>query len=157
MKNDKNHVSHIFPHHLFLPIKQQEYLTTAASHWLSNDVISLYEFSSTSITGNNTVTIIEAIKYLHQNLCNFWLRRKKIRNVFAFISGAYQPSNELSLRFYSYYKQATEGPCQKPKPAFWEVVKKAKWDAWNRLGNMSRNEAMENYVEELKKVIPYSL
>lgn len=56
------------------------------------------------------------------------------------------------LRFYSYYKQATEGPCQQAKPAFWEVVKKAKWDAWSRLGNMSRMEAMNNYVEELTKV-----
>lgn len=56
------------------------------------------------------------------------------------------------LRFYSYYKQATEGPCQQGKPAFWEVVKKAKWDAWSRLGNMSRMEAMNNYVEELTKV-----
>jgi len=56
------------------------------------------------------------------------------------------------LRFYSYYKQAIEGPCQQSKPAFWEVVKKAKWDAWTRLGNMSRTEAMNNYVEELKKV-----
>jgi len=56
------------------------------------------------------------------------------------------------LRFYSYYKQATLGPCQQAKPAFWEVVKKAKWDAWTRLGNMSRTEAMNNYVEELKKV-----
>lgn len=56
------------------------------------------------------------------------------------------------LRFYSYYKQATEGPCQQPKPGFWEVIKKAKWDAWQRLGNMSRTEAMNNYVEELKKV-----
>jgi len=56
------------------------------------------------------------------------------------------------LRFYSYYKQATEGPCQQSKPAFWEVIKKAKWDAWTRLGNMSRTEAMNNYVEELKKV-----
>lgn len=56
------------------------------------------------------------------------------------------------LRFYSYYKQATEGPCQQSKPAFWEVIKKAKWDAWSRLGNMSRTEAMNNYVEELTKV-----
>ncbi|XP_033225229.1 acyl-CoA-binding domain-containing protein 4 [Belonocnema kinseyi] len=68
-------------------------------------------------------------------------------------NGAYQPSNELMLRFYSYYKQATEGPCQNPKPAFWEVVKKAKWDAWMRLGNMSRMEAMNNYVDELKKIV----
>ncbi|XP_011637128.1 acyl-CoA-binding domain-containing protein 5 isoform X2 [Pogonomyrmex barbatus] len=57
------------------------------------------------------------------------------------------------LRFYSYYKQATEGPCQQSKPAFWEVIKKAKWDAWTRLGNMSRTEAMNNYVEELKKIV----
>lgn len=68
-------------------------------------------------------------------------------------NGAYQPSNELMLRFYSYYKQATEGPCPNPKPAFWEVVKKAKWDAWMRLGNMSRMEAMNNYVDELKKIV----
>lgn len=68
------------------------------------------------------------------------------------VSGAYQPSHEIMLRFYSYYKQAIEGPCQQSKPAFWEVIKKAKWDAWTRLGNMSRTEAMNNYVEELKKV-----
>ncbi|CAD6233432.1 GSCOCG00007190001-RA-CDS [Cotesia congregata] len=68
-------------------------------------------------------------------------------------NGAYQPSHELQLRFYAYYKQAMEGPCQQPKPAFWEVVKKAKWDAWMKLGNMSRQEAMNNYVEELKKIV----
>ncbi|XP_046613189.1 acyl-CoA-binding domain-containing protein 5 [Neodiprion virginianus] len=68
-------------------------------------------------------------------------------------NGAYQPSNELMLRFYSYYKQATEGPCQQPKPGFWEVVRKAKWDAWMRLGNMGRVEAMNNYVDELKKIV----
>ncbi|XP_077268991.1 uncharacterized protein LOC143900999 isoform X1 [Temnothorax americanus] len=68
-------------------------------------------------------------------------------------NGAYQPSHEIMLRFYSYYKQATEGPCQQSKPAFWEVVKKAKWDAWTRLGNMGRTEAMNNYVEELKKIV----
>ncbi|XP_057321550.1 acyl-CoA-binding domain-containing protein 4 [Microplitis mediator] len=68
-------------------------------------------------------------------------------------NGAYQPSHELQLRFYAYYKQATKGACQQPKPAFWEVVKKAKWDAWMKLGNMSRQEAMNNYVDELKKIV----
>jgi acyl-CoA-binding protein len=71
-------------------------------------------------------------------------------------AGSYQPSHELMLRFYAYFKQATEGPCVSPRPAFWEVVKKMKWEAWNRLGNMSREEAMNNYVEELKKVWTYS-
>ncbi|GLH00117.1 Uncharacterized protein GBIM_06572 [Gryllus bimaculatus] len=67
-------------------------------------------------------------------------------------NGSYQPSHDLMLRFYAYFKQATEGPCKAPRPAFWEVVKKMKWDAWSRLGNMPREEAMDNYVEELKKV-----
>ncbi|XP_014217632.1 acyl-CoA-binding domain-containing protein 5 [Copidosoma floridanum] len=68
-------------------------------------------------------------------------------------NGAYQPSHELMLKFYSYFKQATEGPCTSSKPAFWEVVKKAKWDAWNRLADMSKEDAMNKYVEELKKVV----
>lgn len=29
---------------------------------------------------------------------------------------------------------------------------RAKWEAWTRLGNMPREEAMNSYVEELKKV-----
>ncbi|KAG8039566.1 hypothetical protein G9C98_008209 [Cotesia typhae] len=74
-----------------------------------------------------------------------------------FFPSAYQPSHELQLRFYAYYKQAMEGPCQQPKPAFWEVVKKAKWDAWMKLGNMSRQEAMNNYVDELKKLLKQCL
>lgn len=68
-------------------------------------------------------------------------------------NGSYQPSHDLMLKFYSYYKQATEGPCNDPKPGFWEVVKKAKWVAWSKLGNMSKEEAMKNYVEELKKIV----
>ncbi|XP_048001825.1 acyl-CoA-binding domain-containing protein 5-like [Leguminivora glycinivorella] len=67
-------------------------------------------------------------------------------------SGSYQPSNELMLRFYSYFKQATEGPCDKPKPGFWDVVNRAKWESWNKLGNMSQTEAMQAYVDELHKV-----
>ncbi|XP_030022254.1 acyl-CoA-binding domain-containing protein 5 isoform X2 [Manduca sexta] len=68
-------------------------------------------------------------------------------------SGSYQPSNELMLRFYSYFKQATEGPCDKPKPGFWDVVNRAKWESWNKLGNMTRDEAMQAYVDELHKIV----
>ncbi|CAH2230569.1 jg22936 [Pararge aegeria aegeria] len=68
-------------------------------------------------------------------------------------SGTYQPSNEMMLRFYSYYKQATEGPCTKDKPGFWDVVNRAKWEAWNKLGHMSSEEAMQSYVTELHKIV----
>ncbi|WAR05546.1 ACBD5-like protein, partial [Mya arenaria] len=67
--------------------------------------------------------------------------------------GPFQPSREMMLTFYGYYKQATEGPCKLPKPSFWDVVKKAKWDAWNKLGDMKREHAMDKYVEELKKIV----
>jgi len=68
-------------------------------------------------------------------------------------NGSYQPSHELQLRFYAYYKQATEGINCHPKPSFWEVVKKAKWDAWTKLGNMTKEEAMAHYVQELRKIV----
>jgi acyl-CoA-binding protein len=70
----------------------------------------------------------------------------------SFLTGPYQPSHDMMLLFYSYYKQATLGPCNIPKPAFWDVVNKAKWNAWSGLGQMTKEEAMTRYVEEIKKV-----
>jgi len=67
--------------------------------------------------------------------------------------GAYQPSKDLLLRFYAYFKQATIGPNNQPKPSFWDVVNRAKWQAWYNLGNMSKENAMQKYVDELKKVV----
>jgi acyl-CoA-binding protein len=45
----------------------------------------------------------------------------------------------VKLQFYGLYKQATVGPCSTKAPAFIDFVSKAKWDAWNELGNMVRN------------------
>ncbi|CAB3383735.1 Hypothetical predicted protein [Cloeon dipterum] len=68
-------------------------------------------------------------------------------------NGSYQPSYELQLRFYAFFKQATEGPCTEAQPAFWEVVRRKKWEAWKKLANMPKQQAMESYVEELKKIV----
>ncbi|XP_042188365.1 acyl-CoA-binding domain-containing protein 5A isoform X3 [Callorhinchus milii] len=68
-------------------------------------------------------------------------------------NGSFQPSNELMLKFYSYYKQATLGPCNTPRPGFWDPIGKYKWDAWNSLGDMSKEEAMIAYVEEMKTIL----
>uniref|UniRef100_A0A3B4WR83 ACB domain-containing protein n=1 Tax=Seriola lalandi dorsalis TaxID=1841481 RepID=A0A3B4WR83_SERLL len=60
------------------------------------------------------------------------------------------------LMFYSYYKQATLGPCNIPRPSgFWDTRGKAKWDAWSSLGNMTKEEAMKNYVEDIQLVSPF--
>jgi len=67
--------------------------------------------------------------------------------------GPYQPSNEIMLKFYGYYKQATVGPCNDIKPNFWDVIRRAKWEAWHKLGIMGEEEAMTRYVDELKQII----
>ncbi|XP_075767406.1 acyl-CoA-binding domain-containing protein 4 isoform X2 [Pelodiscus sinensis] len=67
-------------------------------------------------------------------------------------NGSYRPPYEVMLRFYSYYKQATVGSCEVPRPGFWDPIGRYKWDAWNRLGKMPREEAMAAYVSEMKKI-----
>lgn len=34
--------------------------------------------------------------------------------------------------------QATIGPCNKNKPGVFDLVGRAKWDAWNQLGSMDQ-------------------
>ncbi|XP_044224082.1 acyl-CoA-binding domain-containing protein 5-B-like isoform X2 [Thunnus albacares] len=68
--------------------------------------------------------------------------------------GPFQPSDDMMLMFYSYYKQATLGPCDIPRPTgFWDSSGKAKWDAWSSLGNMTKEEAMRNYVEDIQLIL----
>ncbi|XP_044265063.1 acyl-CoA-binding domain-containing protein 5A isoform X2 [Tribolium madens] len=57
------------------------------------------------------------------------------------------------LRFYAYYKQATLGPCTGRRPAFYDVVGRAKYDAWKCLGDMPKAMAMSKYVDELHTIV----
>ncbi|KAL5010592.1 hypothetical protein ScPMuIL_012897 [Solemya velum] len=69
--------------------------------------------------------------------------------------GPFQPSYDMMKKFYGYYKQATEGPCTKAKPGFWDVYNRTKWESWKNNGQMPKEEAMNKYVEELKKTISH--
>ncbi|RMZ93867.1 Acyl- -binding domain-containing 5 [Brachionus plicatilis] len=62
-------------------------------------------------------------------------------------------TNDDKLKFYSYYKQATEGPCDTPQPSIFKLVERAKWNAWNELGNLSKEDAMKSYINEMKNII----
>ncbi|XP_001356156.3 acyl-CoA-binding domain-containing protein 5 [Drosophila pseudoobscura] len=68
-------------------------------------------------------------------------------------NGPYQPSTSMMLKFYGLFKQATEGACDHKKPGFWDVVGKAKWDAWNDNRHLSKEQAMQRYVESLQEII----
>lgn len=63
-------------------------------------------------------------------------------------------SSDKLLYFYARYKQAIEGPCNIPKPGFFDFKGKQKWEAWNSLGNMNKDEAMKEYVDAIAEVDP---
>ncbi|NWR68748.1 ECI2 isomerase, partial [Centropus unirufus] len=63
------------------------------------------------------------------------------------------PGNETKLKLYALFKQATEGPCNSPKPSMMDFVKKAKWDAWNSLGTLSQDSARQKYAELVSSLI----
>lgn len=58
------------------------------------------------------------------------------------------------LTFYGLYKQATVGPCNTPKPGIFNLQAKAKWNAWNDLGNTPKDVAMIRYVDEMEQLRP---
>ena len=59
--------------------------------------------------------------------------------------GTINLTNEEKLNFYAYYKQATHGKCDRAKPSVLNLVETYKWEKWNELGQMSKNDAMINY------------
>ena len=61
-------------------------------------------------------------------------------------------SNQDKLSLYGFYKQATSGKCNISKPQGINMVQQAKWQQWNNLGEMTKEEAMENYIQIVKKL-----
>lgn len=50
------------------------------------------------------------------------------------------------LKMYALFKQIETGPCTIPKPSMFDMVGRAKHDAWSQLGAMPKEEAMQKYV-----------
>ncbi|GLJ42408.1 hypothetical protein SUGI_0878760 [Cryptomeria japonica] len=63
-------------------------------------------------------------------------------------------SNDVQLQFYGLYKLATEGPCTVPQPSALKMTARAKWNAWQRLGTMSPEVAMQKYISLLTEIKP---
>ncbi|MCX7662907.1 MAG: acyl-CoA-binding protein [Tepidimonas fonticaldi] len=58
-----------------------------------------------------------------------------------------RPDNATLLQLYALYKQATEGDNTTAKPSLTDLVARAKWDAWNKIKGLSRDEAMQRYAD----------
>ena len=62
------------------------------------------------------------------------------------------PGNDLKLRLYAHYKQATEGDVTGDKPGFTDFVNRAKYEAWAKLKGTSPDDAMRGYIKLVERV-----
>jgi diazepam-binding inhibitor (GABA receptor modulating acyl-CoA-binding protein) len=54
--------------------------------------------------------------------------------------------DDIKLKFYAYYKQATIGDCNTDCPGMFEFQKKAMWNEWNNLKGTLKNDAVKMYI-----------
>jgi diazepam-binding inhibitor (GABA receptor modulating acyl-CoA-binding protein) len=60
--------------------------------------------------------------------------------------------NDTLLFLYSHYKQADIGNCNTTEPSFWDFTGKAKYTAWKNIFGMSKDIAMEKYIQKVKEI-----
>jgi len=58
-----------------------------------------------------------------------------------------RPSNEVLLKLYALYKQATIGDNQGEKPVSFDIKALAKFNAWESLKGKSREASMKEYID----------
>ena len=63
-----------------------------------------------------------------------------------------RPDHATLLKIYALYKQATEGDNEAKKPSFTDMVGRAKWDAWEKLKDMSLDDAKQQYIDLIESL-----
>jgi diazepam-binding inhibitor (GABA receptor modulating acyl-CoA-binding protein) len=63
-----------------------------------------------------------------------------------------KPGNDVLLELYSLYKQSTEGDAGEGPSNGFDFVAKFKHEAWLKLSGMSRESAMQRYVDLVHKL-----
>jgi len=63
-----------------------------------------------------------------------------------------RPANDVLLKIYSLYKQATEGDVSGEKPGGFDFKAIAKYRAWEKLKGKSSDECMKEYIELIESL-----
>lgn len=63
-----------------------------------------------------------------------------------------KPDDKTMLSLYAFYKQATVGDVQGARPTGFDMVGKAKYDAWAKVKGTSSDMAMQAYIELVKRL-----
>jgi diazepam-binding inhibitor (GABA receptor modulator, acyl-CoA-binding protein) len=63
-----------------------------------------------------------------------------------------RPDNATLLRLYSLFKQGKEGDVSGDPPGFTDFKGRAKYDAWAELKGISKEKAMQDYIDLVEKL-----
>ncbi|KAJ2450526.1 Acyl-CoA-binding domain-containing protein 2 [Coemansia sp. RSA 2336] len=61
-------------------------------------------------------------------------------------------TNPEKLQLYAHFKQANEGDVNTDKPGMMDFTGRAKWTEWEKLKGMSKQAAMEKYIQIYKEL-----
>lgn len=63
-----------------------------------------------------------------------------------------KPDNDTLLRLYALFKQGSVGDVTGEKPGFFDFVGLAKYEAWERLKGISREDAQRQYIDLVREL-----
>lgn len=63
-----------------------------------------------------------------------------------------RPSDGQMLELYALYKQGSSGDVSGDRPGGFDFVGGAKYDAWEKLKGLSREEAMQKYIDTVERL-----
>lgn len=64
-----------------------------------------------------------------------------------------RPSNDVLLNLYSFHKQASVGDVSGDKPGMFDFVAAAKYNAWASKKGLTREQAMQQYVDLVNSLL----
>lgn len=58
-------------------------------------------------------------------------------------------TNEDMLTLYALFKQSKVGDCDTSRPGMFDMKARAKWDAWEKAKGLSKDTAMQAYIDKV--------
>lgn len=64
-----------------------------------------------------------------------------------------RPDNQDMLALYAHFKQASSGDASGSRPGMFDMINRAKYDAWAQLKGMSQAAAEQAYVDKVNALL----
>ena len=63
------------------------------------------------------------------------------------------PDNDVMLKLYGLYKQASKGDCTGARPGMLDFVGRAKYDSWKAVEGISQDAAKQQYIDVVNDLV----